>query len=568
MAIFPDENGLWHNTEEEAKKQQGLTSFYADLVGPNATLGFSTDSNKATKLDNNTVANLLVQKQSQQERIDKQTEIFKPLAASPSGEDALNDLLADQTQDKELRAAAAQATYPGIRASIGTKGEISFTAAPGSDLGFNYPNAARKTTTQNNLPQAIKGSDVLKNIDSQIAAIQNSGDYAEISTAYQSLMASVAEYKQSKLAGLEIQIGASLGLDGIEAQMQADRQLDQQFYNQNYAGQYLGPTTESLQTISTYQGLRAERDKQIEDILKNDPELMMVNARMEATQALINKRLGDTIQPVSNLVPDTDVTQVAAVLYGADKVPTAAERLQINQTLATANPNTVEYKALEFSRLDTPTVTMTAVIGSGPEATWAKNALSTRIKNPEIVDQLKTELAQFDTKYKPNLSEEDQKAFSLLPGLSAKEKQAAELDMKVKKFQIIMEQQQANRTKSFEGSVGQWEAPQDPQIRDEVLAIRDALIKEKADKKGVESLITIDNIMSRMDWAMTDPAKATAMVAYINSQASNISDTDLYGPPGGYGNPVMTRSMVDAAITRARLNKIIQQGYRGRGPLL
>lgn len=561
MAIFPDENGLWHNTEEEAKKQQGLTSFYADLVGPNATLGFSTDSNKATKLDNNTVANLLVQKQSQQERIDKQTEIFKPLAASPSGEDALNDLLADQTKDKELRAAAAQATYPGIRASIGSKGEISFTAAPGSDLGFNYPNAARKTTTQNNLPQAIKGSDVLKNIDTQISAIQNSGDYAEISTAYQSLMASVAEYKQSKLAGLEIQIGASLGLDGVEAQMQADRQLDQQFYNQNYAGQYLGPTTESLQTISTYQGLRAERDKQIEDILKNDPELMMVNARMEATQALINKRLGDTVQPVSNLVPDTDVTQVAAVLYGADKVPTAAERLQINQTLATANPNTVEYKALEFSRMDTPTVTMTAVIGTGSEAVWAKNALSTRIKNPEIVDQLKTELAQFDTKYKPNLSEEDQKAFILLPGLSAKEKQAAELDIKVKKFQIIMEQQQANRTKAFEGSVGQWEAPQDPQIRDEVIAIRDAVIKEKAGKKGLQAVITLDDILSRMDWSNTDPAKATAMVSYINSQAANISDTDLYGPPAGYGNPVMTRSMVDAAIVRAKMAKSFQTGW-------
>jgi len=561
MAIFPDKDGLWHNTEEEAKKEQGLTSFYADLVGPNATIGFSTDSNKATKLDNNTVANLLIQKQSQQDRIDKQTEIFKPLAATSSGEDALNDLLADQTQDKELRAAAAQATYPGVRATIGTKGEISFSAAPGADLGFNYPGAARKTTTQNNLPQAIKGSDVLKNIDTQISAIQNSGDYAEISTAYQSLMASVAEYKQSKLAGLEIQIGASLGLDGVEAQMQADRQLDQQFYNQNYAGQYLGPTEESLQTINTYKGLRAERDKQIEDILKNDPELMMVNARMEATQALINKRLGDTVQPVSNLVPDTDVTQVAAVLYGPDKVPTAAERLQINQTLATANPNTVEYKALEFSRMDTPTVAMTAVIGSGPEATWAKNALSTRINNPGIVDQLKTELEQFDEKYKPNLSEEDQKAFIVMPGLSPKEKQAAELDMKVKKFQIIMEQQQANRTKAFEGSVSQWEAPQDPQIRDEVIAIRDVLIKEKANKKGVESLITINDIMSRMDWSTADPAKTTAMVAYINSQASNISDTDLYGPPGGYGNPVMTRSMVDAAIVRAKMNNSFRAGW-------
>ena len=60
--------------------------------------------------------------------------------------------------------------------------------------------------------------------------------------------------------------------------------------------------------------------------------------------------------------------------------------------------------------------------------------------------------------------------------------------------------------------------------------------------------------MSRMDWATADPAKASAMVAYINSQASNISDTDLYGPPGGYGNPVMTRSMVNAAIVRGRLN--------------
>ena len=281
----------------------------------------------------------------------------------------------------------------------------------------------------------------------------------------------------------------------------------------------------------------------------------MVNARMEATQALINKRLGDTVQPASNLVPDTDVTQVAAVLYGPDKVPTAAERLQINQTLATANPNTVEYKALEFSRMDIPTITMTAVIGTGSEATLAKNALSTRIKNPEIVDQLKAEFAQFDTKYEPTLSDDDRKGLTIRAGLTPKERQAAELDIKAKKYQIILDKQQENRTRDFEHSVGQWEAPQDPQIRDEVIAIRDVLIKEKANKKGVESLITINDIMSRMDWATADPAKASAMVAYINSQASNISDADLYGPPGGYGNPVMTRSMVNAAITRARLQK-------------
>lgn len=234
--IFQDDDGLWHNTEEEEKKEQGLASFYADLVGPNATLGFSTDSNAATKIDNNTIANVMVQKQSQQNRIDKQTEIFKPLATSPSGEDALNDLLADQTQDKELRAAAAQATYPGVKATIGSKGEISFSAAPGSDLGFNYPNAARKTSTQNNLPVAIQASELTKNIQSQIAAIQNSGDYAEITSTYQNLMTSVAEYKKSKVAGLQNSVGASLGIDGIESQLQADRQLDQEFYNQNYGG--------------------------------------------------------------------------------------------------------------------------------------------------------------------------------------------------------------------------------------------------------------------------------------------------------------------------------------------
>lgn len=551
--IFPDDDGLWHNTEEEEKKKQGLTSFYADLVGSNATLGFSTDSNKATKIDNNAVAQVLVQKQAEQNRIDKQTEIFKPLATSPSGEDALNDLLADQTQDKELRAAAAQATYPGVKASIGTKGEISFSAAPGSDLGFNYPNAARKTSTQNNLPIALKSSEVLKNIDSQIASIQNSGDYAEISATYQSLMGSVAEYKKSKIAGLENSIGASLGLDGVESQMQADRQLDQQFYDQNYGGQYLGPTSESLQTINTYQGLRSERDKQVNDMLANDPEMMMVAARMQSIETLVNKRLGDTVQPTSALVPDSDIQAVATVLYGADKTPTPAERLNINQTLATADPNSVEYRALQFSRLDTPALTMTAVIGSGPEVDWANNALSGRLTNPQIVDQLKSELAQFDTKYKPMLTEEQQNEFTVLPGISTKEKKLIEMDMKAKKFQIIMDAQQANRRKAFETSVPQWEAPQDPQIRDEVLAIRTSLLEEKKDKKGAEAMITLDDIMSRMDWSSTDPAKATAMVSYINSQATNLSDTELYGPPGGYGNPVMTRSLVDAAITRSRL---------------
>lgn len=551
--IFQDDDGLWHNTEEEEKKEQGLASFYADLVGPNATLGFSTDSNAATKIDNNTIANVMVQKQSQQNRIDKQTEIFKPLATSPSGEDALNDLLADQTQDKELRAAAAQATYPGVKATIGSKGEISFSAAPGSDLGFNYPNAARKTSTQNNLPVAIQASELTKNIQSQIAAIQNSGDYAEITSTYQNLMTSVAEYKKSKVAGLQNSVGASLGIDGIESQLQADRQLDQEFYNQNYGGQYLGPTEESLRTIGTYQQVRAERDKQVEDLLANDPEIMMVNAQVQSIEALVNKRLGETITPASNLVPSADVDNVVSVLFGSNKTPTAAERLNINKTLATANPNTVEYKALQFSRMDTPALTMTAVVGKGPEVDWATNALSTRLTNPAIINQLRSELAQFDTKYKPNLTEEQQQEFMILPGTSQKDKELQELNNKVKKFQIIMDVQQANRRKAFETSIPQWEAPQDSQIRDEVVAIRSALEKERAGKKGLEAMITLDDVLSRMDWSNTDPAKATAMVSYINSQATNISDSDLYGPPAGYGNPVMTRSLVDAAITRSRL---------------
>lgn len=559
--IFPDDNGLWHNSEEEEKKKQGLTSFYADVVGQNATLGFSTDTNKAVKLDNNAVAQILVQKQDQQNRIDKQTEIFKPLATSSSGEDALNDLLADQTQDKELRAAAAQATYPGVKAGIGSKGEISFTAAPGSDLGFNYPNEARRTSTQNNLPAAIQTSDVLKNIDSQITAIQNSADYGEISATYQSLMGSVAEYKKGKLATLQNSVGASLGMDGIESQMQADRQLDQQFYNQNYGGQYLGPTTESLQTIDTYQGIRAERDKQVNDLLAVDPEMMMVNARMQSMEALVNKRLGDTVVPSSAIIPESDVTAAAQVLYGADKNLTPAQRLNINQTLATANPNTVEYKALQFSRLDTPTIAMTAVISNGPEAQWANNALAGRLNNPQIIEQLKSEVAQFDTKYLPNLSEEEQKAFVTIPGISTKEKAAQEMEFKVKKFQIVMDAQQANRRKAFETSVPQWEAPQDPQIRDEVIAIRTSLEKERAGKKGTDAMITLDDIMSRMDWSGTDPAKATAMTAYINSQATNISDTDFYGPPGGYGNLVMTRSIVDAAAVKARMNKQFGTGW-------
>lgn len=555
MAIYLD-NGVWKNTEEKEE----LESFYADLVGPDSQWGFTTSNNEALKLTDESVKQLAEAKQIQQNRIDTQTEAFKSVAATSSGEDALNDLLADRTQSNELRAAAAQATYPGLKASIGNKGELSFSAAPGSDLGFNYPDKARKTYTQTNLPVALQASSVLENVNKQIASLQSSGDYAEISATYQNLMASAGEFKAARQAQYENQFGASLGMDNLQKQMEADKILDQQYYDKYYNGQYLGMSQQSEQTYSTFVKMRAERDKQVAEAMAKDPELMMLDARVRSVEPLVNQRLGETAVPASNLVADEDVNKAISVLYGPDKLATAAERLRINKDLAEANPNNMTTQALQIANMDSQTLALTAVTGTGAGAAMATRALEGRLDNPDIINQMKTEMANFDAKYLVDMSDEEKAEYQIpATAMTPNAKAMAKAEIDAKKFAKIYDKIQKERNTAFEMQASEWQDPQDPLIRDEIVAIK-ANLGSLKNEDGTPKRYTIDKMIELINWEGAPPAKREALVNYINSQADSVSDKALFGAPTMYANPNLTRSVVDATITRVVANKFYNRG--------
>lgn len=555
MAIYVD-NGVWKNTEEKEE----LESFYADLVGPNAQWGFTTTNNEAPKLTNENVNQLAEAKQIQQNRIDVQTDAFKSLASTASGEDVLNDLLADRTQPNELRAAAAQATYPGMKASIGNKGELSFSAAPGSDLGFNYPDKARQTTTQSNLPVALQASSVLENVNKQILSLQNSGDYAEVSSTYQNLMASAGEFKAARQAQYENQFGAALGMDEIQKQMEADKVLDTQYYDKYYNGQYLGMSQQSEQTYNSFVKMRAERDKRVTDAMAKDPEIMMLDARVRSVEPLVNQRLGETAVPASTLVAEEDINKTISVLYGPEKKATAAERLRINKDLAEANPNNITTQALQIANMDSQTLALTAVTGSGQGAAMASRALEGRLDNPAIIQQLKTEMNSFDSKYLAGMDDEQKAEYTIpVTAMTPNAKALAKTEIDAKKFQFVYEKIQQERNTSFELAPSEWQDPQDPLIRDEVMAIKQNLGTIK-NEDGTPKRYTIDTMITNMNWEETPPAKRDALVAYINSQADSVSDKALFGTPTMYANPVLARSVVDATIARVAANKFYNRG--------
>lgn len=550
MAIFIDSQNNWRDTEKESE----LQSMYQSLVGPNNRLS----SQQTPSLSNDDIASLLVQKQLQQDRIDTQTELFTSIAASTSGKDVLAATLGDQSQDIEVRAAAAQALTPGMRASVGKHGELSFTAAPGSDLGYNYPDTFRKTS-----PTATN-SVALDSLTKQISELQNTDDYATAVSISNSIQQSANEFLISRKQEYEQQVGGALGLPELQNRMDEDKILDQRYYDTYYGGRNLGPSIQSEQTLGQFQRLRAERDKQVEEKLSMDPEALAIKAQLDSMTTLISQRFKETVIPTTNLIPPETIDATVGAMYGTTNA-SPADRQRIARDLQDGNMNSPVVQAREVAEMDAYSQAMLATTSSGPTARFAENALTTKLQNPQLLTQIKSEIANFDEKYLSKMSKEEQAQYKVpATATSLKDREAAKQEINAKKFQHVMNEISNTRRANFEYSVTDWATPQDPILQAEFTGVIETLKAAKQRNGDKDPKLSIDEVIRGLDWRNPNPAKIQALTNYIVSQANDVSDSALFPAPASYANETLARSYVNSVIARARSAKYIEFGQFSR----
>lgn len=552
MARFIDSQGNWVDTEAP----QELESFYSSLVP-------SMDLKKFPTLDQPQVQAVVQEKANQQKRIDTFTESMAPLAQTTFGEDALKGLLSDSTADMEQRAGAAQALYPGTKVTVGKHGELSFTAKS-VDMGFNYPNSgtAYQNPTQQVADKSVQQSDALKNFDDRFRAIQGMADPTDIMNAYAALQADANTYVTGKTAALEQRIGKALGYDQLQQQLATDRQLDQNYYNQYYGGQYLGPSQESLQNISAFSTVKSQRDQQVSEVMSRDPDIIALKSKMAILDNLIKQRVSETTPTTgAGLVPEEDVDKILMV-QGVD--PNKAkenERFLIKSQIAKNDAVTMAKLTIASSG---PVQNLTAAaMSQGPQAQWALNAAKAQFDTPDLPSQLINEFRQFDSKYLPQIPKDQQSLYKLSQVDQAGSKaqvEARKMEIAQNKMQFIVSNQANARQAAFGQSVINWAVPQDQTIAPEVKATIE-IVQRQRQQENSTAPITIDDLISRMDWD-NDPsgAKRDAMIAYINSQAATVSDQKVFGPVPVFSDPQMTRGFVDGIIVSQRFRNL---GIRG-----
>lgn len=526
------------------------TNNYANLLGTIAPAGSDPQAK------NPAVDELLNQQRLQQGQIAAYEAKMKPLTGSEFGMQALEGLMADRNADKVQRAAAFQAVNPGVEASIGANGEISLTAKPGSDLGFKYPVFSQQTSGQRAFGSQARQNDILGNFESQFSKIQAMTDPGEIATAYSTLQAASASLLDERRTSLRAQIGGAMGLTDLEAQMQADKVADQAFYDQYYNGQNLGPTDESLANISRYNQLRGQVDQEVTQKLQTDGQLNLVESQMKSLGMLVNAKLNkafsgeaETDAAAMNLVGQDGIDAVF-IARGIDpKSAPATERQVVAAQLFSGQSNATR-QSMEIGLAPSEQVATLAATGTGDIKIQAARVLDARTGSKEISKQIMDAYAAFDQTVAPTLSKEQQDTLKVPATVtSAKEKAAAQEQIKVLKMGMVLNNLKTMREQGFANNAQSWAKPQSPLLEEVPTIIEDLLAKD------AKSTVSIDQIAQRMDWSGNNlQAKIDALSEYINSQANSLPDNKFFGVPMLYANPEMSKRFVQTLAVKARTN--------------
>jgi len=547
MAIFPDADGYWVNTSEDAKKEKG-TSFYESLVPTmNPSENPYSGWNRTQPLTSADIARIEAGQAEQKGRIDEYTNQFRASVDTngAAGENALKALLSDGSQDKEVRAAASNALYPGMDTTIGRNGELSFTAK-NTTLGFDYPNQVLKSNPE----LAAKTEPAKDNFDAMFTAIENMTDANDIMNAYAQLKTASTEFLNSKRAGYENVIGRGLGYDQYDNKLATSKLLDQEYYDQYHNGVSQGATDETKALEDEMKMTRIERDRQVQNKLSADSELVFMNSRLEIMGALVQSRIGNTIDPgTTSLVSEKDVESVIIANGQNPAEVTDAVKLAVRKDLDNNDPNSVNILNIAgapVSQLLTIAATANAKLKS-----QAMNLLGPKIQTPGIANQIIAEFKQFDSKYLPKLSDAEKEQYTLGvldTGGSEAERTQAQVELDNRKMNFIINKYAIDRKESFTQNLGQWAPPQSELIGDDWAAVQ-TVLKDT----GIDRPPTLQDLIGNMNLSGPNATpKINALAEYIVSQAKNTTDTSIFGNLPVYSDFESTRSMINGIIQGRR----------------
>lgn len=446
MAIYLDDLGWWRDTDKEAAEKAALPGYYDDL---------------------------LPAKKQERAEIDTFKELLQPAAAAgPDAQQALVGILSDPNKPKEARAGAAEALYPGVQASIGRSGELSFRAAPSSDLGFNYPN---KTTKDANAQQALgvkEGSALLGNLSQSVKQLQGLASAPDIVNLAGSVAADLTNYQAGKRNELMAAAYSTLGIRELENTLADWKQQDQLYYQQHTGGKNIGPSQETETASLMLAKAKQEAEGLITKALDADPEYAAIKQQAAIFNTILSAKTQQTMIEPENL-PD------GAAEFLASKNLTPTAMLDLSTKLSRGDQGAL----VELERFNQPVLNNVVELLGGAISATDKPGLTELVKRKlgpdgeEILGQVESIYTNFDKEIRPTLSKEQQDELADLEDkasatpkkatnalLKAADKTAANQQLVQLKAQLALGEARGRRDANWLAGSLDWAPPEDPAL--------------------------------------------------------------------------------------------------------
>ena len=497
--------------------------------------------------------------------IDTYTKEFNQFNSDPGGQQALANLLGNMEAPKEQRAAAAQALNPGMKATIGEHGELSFTAGPDSSIGYKMPDPMYKE--RQTMQAKVAGGqapDILASFDSTFKSIQGSKDIIEAENIYASLNASAADYISARELSIKNRLSTTLGIPQLEAQLAADRRLDEQYYAST-GRPYQGPTSETLANLQMYNNETSRLDQMVAKELTGDSEIAALKSRLQGVESIMNSKRGSANKALAGEAVSEDISALVPV----ETVDSVMTTMGLDLKNATARNNVIEQiatgrgPAVEVNKINS--MSTLDMIGTAttdtPEAKYAVTALSKKFPNKDDAQYLINRVKNFDTEIMPKLSEDQRKA--LAPpaanyGMGVEAKKQAALDIQRMKADIVLKDFNYARATVFAkglegvatpGSANSWAMPTAESLL-EVPKIVQTLKEQDPNR-----IVDISVLSSRMDFSVDSKRKVQDLAEWAYSQALLEPNNGAMGMPAGYHSVDAIKQLIQTQIAY-KANKV------------
>lgn len=509
---------------------------------------------------------VLIDKQevTKQSNVDTYAALMTPLAETGAGMAALQQLMANPEGGQEQRAAAAQAINPGLKASVGVHGELSFSSAAGSDINYQKPEPNADYTK----PIATKvvagqSPEFSKNFDTAYRTIQAESDPLKVANLHAELAANAGAYVASKQASIKDRLNRSLGVSQLEKQIATDRSLDEQYW-QSRGMPYQGPSEESIANLQLYNNATASVDQQAAKELAADPDFVALNAKLQAMDTLVGQKLqiaGGASQDQMKAAQANKVivplrVENAAKAYGIDpKDPESRNLIAIK--LFDNDPQALKAEQIGgLPQADQFTIAM----AGGVEGSLATNALNSLYGNPEYVSKIVTKAKSLpDTVLSPEMQSA---VFGPAgkAGLSPTQQAALQPRIDRLKVELVLKDLQKERSDKFSASIGStgqsdgWAVPTDPMLAEVPQIIKD--------KQANGNLVTVDTIAASLDFKGADRAvKMQKYAEWVYAHATKEPLNNALGLPPGYTDIDGIRNRASATAVYHSTNPAVASSF-------